>query len=251
MPFLEVQELGVHYGGIMAVRRVDLAVEEGQVFVVLGPNGAGKTSTVRAISGLIRGSAGRVVFNGKDISRAPSHRIARAGLVMVPEGRRIFAPLSVEENLLIGGYANKDARNRESTLASCFEMFPVLRERRNERAGLLSGGEQQMLAFGRALMADPKMILMDEPSMGLSPAMVDQIMASVAAIAARGIAILMVEQNAAAALPVATDAVVLERGEIVLRGSARELASHPDVVTAFLGESAGSRSDHDRTEVAG
>lgn len=250
MSFLEVQELGVHYGGILAVRRVDLSVEEGRVFVVLGPNGAGKTSTVRAISGLIRGSAGRVVFNGKDISRAPSHKIARAGLVMVPEGRRIFAPLTVEENLLIGGYANKNAANRASTLASCYEMFPVLQERRYERAGLLSGGEQQMLAFGRALMADPKMILMDEPSMGLSPAMVDQVMASVAAIAARGIAILMVEQNAAAALPVATDAVVLERGEIVLRGSAAELASHPDVVTAFLGESAG-RSDHDRTEVAG
>lgn len=236
--FLEVSELGVHYGGILAVRRVDLAVEPGKVFVVLGPNGAGKSSTVRALCGLVRKSSGRVVFDGRDVTRAPSYRIARAGMVLVPEGRRIFAPLSVEDNLLVGGYTARRTAARNAARDAAYEMFPVLHERRNEQAGLLSGGEQQMLAFGRALMAQPRLIVMDEPSMGLSPVMVDRIMSSVADIAARGIGVLMVEQNAAAALPVADEALVLERGEVVLRGTAAELATHPSVVTAFLGDGA-------------
>ncbi len=238
MTLLEVTGLSVHYGGVHAVRGIDIRARAGEVAAVLGPNGAGKTSSMRAISGLVKHNEGVSMFAGSDISRWAPHKIARAGLSMVPEGRRVFAPLTVEENLLLGGYSNRDSKRRARILAQAYAMFPILHERRAGRAGLLSGGEQQMLAFGRALMADPKMILMDEPSMGLSPAVVDIVMTAVREIAASGIGVLMVEQNAAAALEVATHGVVLERGDIVLRGSAQELRSHPDVVKAFLGGAA-------------
>jgi branched-chain amino acid transport system ATP-binding protein len=237
---LEVRGLEVRYGGVTAVRGVDLTVEEGRVEVVLGSNGAGKTSSLRSISGLQRQSAGSIQWDGRDISKWPAYRVARVGLVLVPEGRRVFAPLTVEQNLLLGAYTNRDKQRRQDVLERVYDLFPVLVERKSGRAGLLSGGEQQMLAFGRAMMAEPKVILADEPSMGLSPAMVDVVMGSIAQIAKTGIGVLMVEQNANAALEVADSAVVIERGQIVLRGSAAEVRSHPDVVRAFLGESANS-----------
>jgi len=219
MPLLEVQGLAVRYGGVHAVRGIDLAVEAGRVHVVLGSNG-------------------RVRWQDRDVTRWPSHRIARAGLVLVPQGRRIFAPLTVEENLLLGGYS-RPRREWEETLERVYATFPRLQERRGGTAGLLSGGEQQMLAFGRAIMARPTVILADEPSMGLSPAMVDTIMESIAEIARTGIGVLAVEQNANAALAVADSAVVLERGTIVVEGPAAEVRSNPDVVRAFLGDQAG------------
>jgi branched-chain amino acid transport system ATP-binding protein len=236
VPLLEVTGLEVRYGGVRAVRGIDLRVDSGGIAVALGANGAGKTSTLRAICGLEPKSAGKVVWDEQNISRWPSYRIARSGLVLVPEGRRIFAPLSVEENLLVGAYSNRHRAKRQELLDRVYGLFPVLLERRSGRAGLLSGGEQQMLAFGRAMMAYPRMILADEPSMGLSPLIIDIVMNSIASIAATGIGVFMVEQNANAALAIAKTAIVLDRGEIVLEGSAEEIRSHPDVVKAFLGE---------------
>ena len=238
MPLLEVIDLHVHYGGVVAVRGIDLSVDEGRVEVVLGANGAGKTSSLRAICGQVRQSAGHIRWGESDISNWPSFKIARSGLVMVPEGRRVFAPLSVHENLLLGGYSNRSKTRRAELYDQICTMFPILGERRKQPAGLLSGGEQQMLAFGRAMMAEPKVILMDEPSMGLSPVMVDVIMDAIKEIAKTGIGILMVEQNAMAALEVAQSAVVLERGHVVLSGTADEMRTHPDVVKAFLGDKA-------------
>jgi branched-chain amino acid transport system ATP-binding protein len=238
VPLLEVIDLHVHYGGVVAVRGIDLSVDEGRVEVVLGANGAGKTSSLRAICGQVRQSAGHIRWGESDISNWPSFKIARSGLVMVPEGRRVFAPLSVHENLLLGGYSNRSKTRRAELYDQICTMFPILGERRKQPAGLLSGGEQQMLAFGRAMMAEPKVILMDEPSMGLSPVMVDVIMDAIMEIAKTGIGILMVEQNAMAALEVAQSAVVLERGHVVLSGTADEMRTHPDVVKAFLGDKA-------------
>jgi len=240
MPLLEVTGLQVRYGGATAVRGVDLNVDQGEVALVLGSNGAGKTSSLRAIAGQLRQSAGLVRWDGTDVSSWPSFRIARAGLVMVPEGRRVFAPLTVQENLSVGGFTNRSKKRRQELMEQVYGMFPILGTRRHQAAGFLSGGEQQMLAFGRAMMAEPRVILLDEPSMGLSPVMVDTIMDSIRAIARTGLGILMVEQNAMAALPVASRAVVLERGRIVLSGSADEISNHPDVVKAFLGEQADS-----------
>jgi branched-chain amino acid transport system ATP-binding protein len=240
MALLEVTDLHVRYGGAVAVRGVDLHVDQGEVSVVLGANGAGKTSSLRAVCGQLRQSAGKVRWDGSDISSWPSYRVARAGLVLVPEGRKVFAPLSVEENLLLGAYTNRSKRRRQELMDQVLAMFPGLADRRRQLAGLLSGGEQQMLAFGRAMMAEPRVILMDEPSMGLAPVMVDVVMSSIGEIAETGIGVLMVEQNAMAALDVGSRAVVLERGEIVLAGTAEEMKTHPDVVRAFLGEKAGA-----------
>ena len=240
MSLLEVNGLEVRYGGAIAVRGIDLHVDQGEVSVVLGANGAGKTSSLRAVAGQLRQSGGTIRWDGREIANWPAFRVARAGLVMVPEGRKIFAPLSVEENLLVGGYTNRSKGRRQEKMDQVCTMFPILGSRRNQAAGLLSGGEQQMLAFGRAMMAEPRVILMDEPSMGLAPAVVDLVMDSIAEIAKTGIGILMVEQNAMAALEVAHRAVVLERGEIVLTGSADEVRTHPDVIRAFLGERAGA-----------
>ena len=235
---LEVEGLEVRYGGAIAVRGIDLSVDQGEIVAILGANGAGKTSTLRAIVGQLRQSVGTVRWDGRDISKWSSYRVARARLSMIPEGRKVFAPLSVRENLLVGAYTNKSKVRREELIQRTFEMFPILRERQKVAAGYLSGGEQQMLAFGRAMMSDPKVILMDEPSMGLSPAMVDAIMGSIVEIAKTGIGIMMVEQNAMAALEVASRAVVIERGEITLQGLSEEILHHPDIVKAFLGESA-------------
>lgn len=235
MSLLEITDLRVDYGKIAAVRDVDLTLEEGEITVVVGVNGAGKSSLINAISGVVPVSSGRIVFRGQDITRRPAHKIARDGLVQVPEGRRVFAPLTVEENLLLGGYAQGDRARRAEILDSVFESFPVLAEKRQATAGLLSGGQQQMLAFGRALMADPQVLMLDEPSMGLAPVMVDVVIEAIRDIASRGISILLVEQNATAAFDVATTAYVLENGEVVLRGPAAAVATDPRVLQAFLG----------------
>lgn len=241
---LQIVNLRVSYGAIEAVRGVSLSVDAGEIVAVLGANGAGKTSTLRAISGLMRRASGSIMWNGEDVSTWPAHRLVRAGLVMVPEGRRIFAPLSVGENLQLGAHSNRSAADRKALEAEIFEMFPVLADRRRVQAGLLSGGEQQMLAFGRALMSKPQMILMDEPSVGLAPTVVDNIMNTATAISRRGIGILLVEQNAVAALSIAARGVVLERGTCILEGTAAELRSDPGVVRAFLGKRADPSSEH-------
>ncbi len=239
MPILEVTGLHVRYGGVVAVRGIDLSLDLGRIEVILGANGAGKTSSLRAISGQLRQEAGQIIWDGTDISRWPSYKVARAGLVLVPEGRKVFAPLSVHENLLLGGYVKHSESQREQLLKKVLELFPILGQRSRQPAGLLSGGEQQMLALGRAMMSAPKVILMDEPSMGLAPVVVDAVMDAIADISSTGIGVLMVEQNAMAALRVARSAVVMERGHLTLTGSATEMRRHPDVVKAFLGDRAG------------
>src|SRR5580658_119743 len=239
MPILEVTGLHVRYGGVVAVRGIDLSLDLGRIEVILGANGAGKPSSLRAISGQLRQEAGQIIWDGTDISRWPSYKVARAGLVLVPEGRKVFAPLSVHENLLLGGYVKHSESQREQLLKKVLELFPILGQRSRQPAGLLSGGEQQMLALGRAMMSAPKVILMDEPSMGLAPVVVDAVMDAIADISSTGIGVLMVEQNAMAALRVARSAVVMERGHLTLTGSATEMRRHPDVVKAFLGDRAG------------
>jgi branched-chain amino acid transport system ATP-binding protein len=235
MSLLSVRGLEVRYGGIAAVKGVDLDVEEGQIVTMLGANGAGKSSLMRAIAGVVRPSAGSIIYRGEHVEGWPAHRAPGHGLVLVPEGRRVLSPLSVEDNLLLGAYTVRSRTAIETTLARVYGLFPILRERRSFAGGLLSGGEQQMLAFGRALMAQPALILMDEPSMGLAPVMVEKIMESVAEIGRSGVSILMVEQNATYALEIAQQAYVLEQGRVVLQGTAAEIASHEGVVEAFLG----------------
>jgi len=235
MPALEVRGLVVRYGPVVAVRGVDLTLEEGQVAVVLGANGAGKTSTLNAVCGAVPIAEGEVIHHGRTITGWPSHRVSRGGLMEVPEGRRIIGPLTVEENLLLGAHHVRSRARREALLAEIYDMFPVLETRKHGPGGLLSGGEQQMLAFGRALMAEPRTLLLDEPSMGLAPSAIDRVIETVRAIAARGISILMVEQNANAAFEVASFVYVLEQGEVILAGKADEVKGHPLVVRAFLG----------------
>ena len=238
MSSLVLSNVSVSYGGIVAVRNVDLEVGDNEVLAVLGANGAGKSSLLKGIVGLAKLSSGAIMWANEDITGAASFQIARRGMVLVPEGRRVFAPLTVEENLLLGAYTQPSRAWQKKRIGHVYEMFPVLAERRAKSAGLLSGGEQQMLAFGRALMAKPKLILMDEPSMGLAPVIIDSIMESVSAIAKEGIGVLMVEQNATAAFEVAHRVVILDRGEVVLRGSVEEVRSHPLVLQAFLGKAA-------------
>lgn len=235
MSLLEVNELCVRYGRLTAVHELAFEVYDGEIAVLLGTNGAGKSSTINAISGAIRVSAGSVRFKGKDITKWPSHAVARSGLVQVPEGRRIIGPLTVEENLLVGAYNVLSRERRADLLSDVYGMFPILSERSEQPGGLLSGGQQQMLAFGRALMADPSLILLDEPSMGLAPVMVDRVMESVRRIAERGISVLMVEQNASAAFDVATKAYLMDQGELVLSGTVDEVRQSPKVLSAFLG----------------
>lgn len=237
MATLEIHAANVRYGRVHAVRDVNLTVEEGEVVVVVGPNGAGKSSLMGAVSGVVPLESGQFAFEGADITGMAPHKIARRGLVQVPEGRHIFAPLTIEENLMVGAYARKGKHEIREDLDKVFGMFPILERRRDSAAGLLSGGEQQMLAFGRALMGKPHILLIDEPSMGLAPALVDQVIAAIARIASEGIAILMVEQNAHAAFGVADRAYVLDQGAVTLTGSASDVSSDPRVVEAFLGVS--------------
>jgi branched-chain amino acid transport system ATP-binding protein len=231
---LEVKNLEVHYGGIRAVKGIDLQVAEGELVCLIGANGAGKTTTLKAICRLIP-SSGTIAYHGSDISDAKVHELPRHGLVMVPEGRGIFPQLTVEENLMMGAYARGGQGGTEKQYAT----FPRLKERRLQVAGTLSGGEQQMLALARALMSDPKLLLLDEPSMGLAPMMVTRIFDVVRDIAARGVTILLVEQNARLALELAHRGYVMESGVISLSGSARDLLNDSRVKEAYLGEGAG------------
>ena len=228
---LEVQHLEVHYGGIRAVAGVDIAIAEGELVCLIGANGAGKTSTLKAICGLIGSRSGVVRYAGEDVSHAPVHVLPRKGLVMVPEGRGVFPQLTVEENLAMGAYAHGGGDP-----SAQYERFPRLAERRKQVAGTLSGGEQQMLALARALMTRPKLLLLDEPSMGLAPMMVTKIFELVHDIARQGVTILLVEQNARAALELASRGYVMESGSISLEGEARALLDNPRVREAYLGE---------------
>lgn len=232
---LEVKDLHVSYGAVNAVHGVSMRAEPGRVTLVLGANGAGKTTSLRAVAGYHRPKSGSVVLDGRDLVGKRAHTIVRRGMVLVPEGRKIFSSLTVEENLRMGGYRATKSQI-ETTMSEVYEQFPILDDRSDMAAGLLSGGEQQMLAFGRALMAQPQVILMDEPSMGLAPTMVDTVMDNVRAIADRGIAVLMVEQNADAGLAVADEVSIITRGETVWTGPAAE--ADRAAVHAVLGETA-------------
>ncbi len=234
MNLLEVKGLEVRYGGIRAVKGIDLAVGEGELVCLIGANGAGKSSTLRAISGMISSAPGAVRYAGRDLAGQRAHQRARAGLVLVPEGRGVFPQLTVEENLTLGAYARADAgvgADRERV----FGLFPRLRERRAQTGGTLSGGEQQMLAIGRAIMSRPKLLLLDEPSMGLAPIVVQLIFEVIQEINAGGVTCLLVEQNARAALRLAGRAYVMESGTIALAGPAARLAHDPRVIEAYLG----------------
>jgi branched-chain amino acid transport system ATP-binding protein len=233
MSGLRVEGLVVSYGRTEAVKGIDLAIAPGQIVCLIGANGAGKTSIMRCLSGLLRPRAGRVHFDGTDITRWRPHRIAAAGLRQVPEGRQIFVELTVAENLRIGAWLDPAAAPRRE--AAMLARFPRLAERQSQMAGSLSGGEQQMLALARALMGAPKLLLLDEPSMGLAPLFVEEIFAIIAGLKAEGVTILLVEQNASAALEIADYAYVLETGRIVLQGPARDIAENPAVIAAYLG----------------
>lgn len=232
---LEVKNLTVAYGKIVAVKGISFSVEQGQVVTLIGTNGAGKTTTLRTISGLIKPEDGEVWFQGERIDQVPAHEIVTMGLAHSPEGRRIFPRMSVEENLRLGAFARQD-KGIEDDLQEAFELFPILQERRKQPAGTFSGGEQQMLAMGRAMMSKPKLLMLDEPSMGLSPIMMKKIMKTVRTLQARGTTILLVEQNAQAALKLADHGYVLEVGKIVLDGPGRELMTNDAVRKAYLGE---------------
>ncbi len=230
---LEVRGLEVHYGGIRAVKGIDLEIAEGELVCLIGANGAGKTSTLKAICRLLPSSAAKMSYDGRDISRAPVYELPRNGLVLVPEGRGVFPQLTVHENLAMGGYA----RGRADPEAQ-YAAFPRLKERRHQIAGTLSGGEQQMLAIARALMSEPRLLLLDEPSMGLAPMMVTKIFDIVRDIAARGVTVLLVEQNALLSLQIASRGYVMESGAIVLAGTGERLLKDPRVREAYLGEGA-------------
>ncbi|MFZ5651527.1 MAG: ABC transporter ATP-binding protein [Bacillota bacterium] len=236
MALLEVDNLQVSYGGIKALKGISFKVDEGEVVALIGANGAGKSTTLRTISGLVRSGGGTVSFNGSVISRVPSYRIVELGVSQVPEGRRVFTRLTVMENLEMGAYTRKDGQIKEA-IREIFGWFPRLEERKGQLAGTLSGGEQQMLAIGRALMSRPKLLLMDEPSMGLAPMLVKEIFSIVTRINNAGTTILLVEQNATMALSVSSRAYVLETGEIVISGGAAELADNPAIRKAYLGMS--------------
>lgn len=233
---LEVKDLHVYYGMIQAIKGISFHVNEGEVVALIGANGAGKTTILHTVSGLLAPKEGSVVFEGKDIVRIPGHKIVSMGMAHVPEGRRVFAQLSVLQNLKMGAYTRKDKNEIQHTLRTVFDRFPRLEERQNQMAGTLSGGEQQMLAMGRALMSHPKIILMDEPSMGLSPIFVNEIFDIIQEVSKSGTTVLLVEQNAKKALSIADRAYVLETGRIVLEGRASELLQDDSVRKAYLGE---------------
>jgi len=233
---LSIEQLQVAYGGIRAVKGIDLKVEQGELVCLIGANGAGKTTTLRAITGLVRAAAGTVRYDGTDITRLKPHEIARRGLALVPEGRGVFAQLTIEENLAMGAYARNDSKAVASDVERVFTRFPRLKERRRQTAGTLSGGEQQMLAIARALMSRPKLLLLDEPSMGLAPLMVEKIFDVVRTIASEGVTLLLVEQNARLALEISQRGYVLEGGLVTLTGEGRTLLHDPRIREAYLGE---------------
>ncbi len=236
MAMLEIKDLEVYYGMIQAIKGVSFEVNEGEVIALIGANGAGKTTILHTITGLLDAKKGSVSFDGHDITKTPAHKIVSMGMAHVPEGRRVFANLSVLQNLRMGAYTRKDKNEIEETLKMVYKRFPRLEERQNQLAGTLSGGEQQMLAMGRALMSHPRIILMDEPSMGLSPIFVNEIFDIIKEVSASGTTVLLVEQNAKKALSISNRAYVLETGKIVLTGKADELLNNDSIKKAYLGE---------------
>ncbi|HHU86991.1 MAG TPA: ABC transporter ATP-binding protein [Peptococcaceae bacterium] len=233
---LNVDNVTVSYGGVRALRGISCQVEEGEIVALIGANGAGKSTTLKAICGLVRPQSGTITYNKKVLNKMPPHKIVSMGISQVPEGRRVFTRLTVLENLEMGGYTRKKAGEVKDSIKNVFKRFPRLEERKSQLAGTLSGGEQQMLAMGRALMSRPRLLLLDEPSMGLAPMLVQEIFSIILEINQAGTTILLVEQNANMALSIANRAYVLETGEIVLSGSASEMADNPDVRKAYLGQ---------------
>lgn len=236
MAMLEIKDLEVCYGVIRAIKGVSFEVNQGEVIALIGANGAGKTTILHTITGLIPAKSGSILFEGKELTKTPAHKIVSMGMAHVPEGRRVFAQLSVLENLKLGAYTRKDKAEITKSLEMVYERFPRLEERKNQVAGTLSGGEQQMLAMGRALMSNPRIILMDEPSMGLSPLLVSEIFDIIKVISEGGTTVLLVEQNAKKALSIADRAYVLETGNITLSGKASDLINDASVKKAYLGE---------------
>ena len=236
MSLLEVSGLKVAYGGIQAVKGIDLHIEAGELVALIGANGAGKSSTLKTLAGMHQPAAGTATYNGERIEGVASHVLVRKGLALVPEGRGVFSRLTVEDNLLMGAYSRNDDAAIKQELAQVYEIFLRLFERKDQLAGTLSGGEQQMLAIGRALLGKPKLLLLDEPSMGLSPIMVQKIFETVQRVSAQGVTILLVEQNAKLALEVSSRGYVMESGTITLSGAAKELLNDPKVRAAYLGE---------------
>ncbi|PCG83927.1 ABC transporter ATP-binding protein [Streptomyces sp. WZ.A104] len=233
---LEVEDLRVAYGKIEAVKGISFKVEAGEVVTLIGTNGAGKTTTLRTLSGLIKPLAGQIKFNGKSLRKVPAHQVVSLGLAHSPEGRHIFPRMSIEDNLRLGAFLRKDSDGIAKDIQRAYGLFPILGERRKQAAGTLSGGEQQMLAMGRALMSQPKLLMLDEPSMGLSPIMMQKIMATITELRDQGTTILLVEQNAQAALSLANNAHVMEVGNIVLSGTGQDLLHDDSVRKAYLGE---------------
>ena len=236
MAMLEVKDLQVYYGVIQALKGISFHVNQGEVIALIGANGAGKTTTLQTLTGILSPKSGSIVFEGKDLTRTPAHKIVEMGMAHVPEGRRVFADMSVYENLLLGAYTRKDKAEIAESIASIYKRFPRLEERKGQRAGTLSGGEQQMLAMGRALMSRPRIILMDEPSMGLSPIFVNEIFDIIREVSESGTTVLLVEQNAKKALSIADRAYVLETGSITMDGKAEDLLNDEAVQKAYLGE---------------
>ena len=236
MALLEVKEIDVFYGMIQALRGVSFHVREGAIVALIGANGAGKTTILHTVSGLIRAAKGDIFFGGENISKTPGHKLVGMGMAHVPEGRRVFADMTVLQNLKMGAFTRRDAAETDAMIKTVYERFPRLEERKNQLAGTLSGGEQQMLAISRALMSKPRLMLMDEPSMGLSPIFVNEIFDIIKVLHEEGATILLVEQNAKKALSIADHAYVLESGRIVMEGKASDLLNNPDIQKAYLGE---------------
>lgn len=235
MSLLKVENLEVYYGVIQAIKGISFEVEEGEIIALIGANGAGKTTTLHTITGLVPAASGSIIFEDRDLTRTPAHKIVAMGMAHVPEGRRVFAHLTVEQNLRLGAYTRSDTKEIVESFEMVYDRFPRLKERRKQEAGTLSGGEQQMLAIGRALMSHPKIILMDEPSMGLSPLLVSEIFDIIKHINETGTTVLLVEQNAKKALKIADRGYVLETGKIVMTGTGEELLDNDEVRKAYLG----------------
>lgn len=236
MALLQLQNLKVSYGNVQALHGIDLYIDEGEIVSILGANGAGKSTTLLGISGLVRPAGGDIIYSGQSLLKIPAHDVVSFGIAQVPEGRRVFGVMTVLENLRLGAFRVLDKKSIENTLGWIFELFPRLHERRNQLAGTLSGGEQQMLAIGRALMAQPRLLLLDEPSLGLAPLLVKSIFQTLRKINSEGVTILLVEQNAAAALRLADRGYVLETGKVVLNDSAKNLLANEKVAKAYLGK---------------
>ncbi len=235
MALLEVKNLEVYYGVIQAIKGISFEVNKGEIVTLIGANGAGKTTTMQSIMGLIHARSGEIIYNGQQINNLPAHKIVHLGMTQVPEGRRVFSELTVYENLMMGAYTKKDKEQIKASLDEIYEIFPRLLERKNQVAGTLSGGEQQMLAMGRAMMSNPDLLMLDEPSMGLSPLLVDQVFEIIKHFHEKGTTILLVEQNANKSLAISDRAYVLENGKIVLTGTGKELLASPEIKKAYLG----------------